>query len=58
MFCKDNKKDLIESLGAGYYRIFTHPDFINYNLDNLLNYPDDSQIRELAKRLEKIEKNL
>jgi len=58
MFCKDNKKDLIESLGAGYYQISTHPDFVDYNLDNLLNYPDDSRIRELAMRLEEIEKNL
>jgi len=27
-------------------------------LDNLLDYPDDSRIRDLAKRLEKIKKNL
>ena len=56
MFCKDNKKQLIKSLGGGYYQISTHPDFVTYNLDNLLNYPDDSRIRDLAKQLEKIEK--
>jgi len=53
---KDGKK-FVESLGAGYYRISTHPDFVTYNLDNLLNYPDDNQIRDLAEQLEKIEKN-
>lgn len=58
MFCKDDKKHLIESLGASYYRISTHPDFVTFNLDNLLDYPDDNRIRDLAKRLEKIEKNL
>lgn len=58
MFCKDSKKQLIKSLGARYYRISTHPDFVTYNLENLLNYPDDSRIRDLAKRLEEIEKNL
>lgn len=58
MFCKYDKKQLIEGVGAGYYRISTHPDFVTFNLDNLLNYPDDSQIIDLAKRLEEIEKNL
>jgi len=56
MFCKNNKKHLIGSLGARYYRISTHPDFVTFNLDNLLDYPDDSRIRDLAKRLEEIEK--
>lgn len=54
MFCKDDKKHLIESLGTSYYRISTHPDFVTFNLDNLLDYPDDSQIRDLAKRLEEV----
>jgi len=58
MFCKYNTKKLIKSVGARYFQISTHPDFITYNLDNLLNYPDDSRIRDLAKQLEKIEKNL
>ncbi len=58
MFCKDGTKKLIKSVGAGYFQISTHPDFVTYNLDNLLNYPSDSQIIDLAKRLEEIEKNL
>ena len=58
MFCKDDKKDLIESVGAGYFQISTHPDFVSYNLENLLNYPGNGYIRDLAKRLEEIEKNL
>lgn len=57
MFCKDDKKDLIESVGAGYFQISTHPDFVSYNLENLLNYPGNRYIRDLAKRLEEIEKN-
>lgn len=58
MFCKDDKKKLIKSVGAGYFQISTHPDFVTFNLDNLLNYPGDSRISDLAMRLEEIEKNL
>ena len=40
MFCKDNNKKLIKTLGSGCYQISTHPDFITYNKEKLLNHQD------------------
>ena len=41
---------VIENDKKGRYRISTHPDFITYNKEKLLNH-QDSQIRELAEEL-------
>ena len=43
-------KELIENKKSGFYRISTHPDFITYNKEKLLNR-QDSQIRNLAEEL-------
>jgi len=43
-------KELIENKKGGLYRISTHPDFITYNKEKLLNH-QDSQIRKLAEEL-------
>lgn len=46
---KDGKK-FIENDGSRNYRISTHPDFIKYDREKLLNH-QDSQIRKLAEEL-------
>lgn len=43
-------KKLIENKKSGLYRISTHPDFITYDKDKLLNHKDP-QIRKLAEEL-------
>ena len=43
-------KKLIENKKSGLYRISTHPDFITYNKEKLLNHKDP-QIRKLAEEL-------
>lgn len=48
---KDGLK-FIEGNGSKQYRISTHPDFITYDRDNLLNH-SDSTIKALAKKLPK-----
>ena len=45
-----NAKKFIENDGSKNYRISTHPDFITYNKEKLLNHKD-SQIRKLAEEL-------
>lgn len=46
---KDGKK-FIENDGSKYYRISTHPDFITYNKEKLLNHKDPD-IKKLAEEL-------
>lgn len=46
---KDGEK-FIENDGSKNYRISTHPDFITYNKEKLLNHKDP-QIRKLAEEL-------
>lgn len=43
-------KKLIENKKSGLYRISTHPDFITYNKEKLLNHKDP-RIRKLAEEL-------
>jgi len=43
-------KEFIQSDRSKNHRISTHPDFVSYNKDKLLNHPT-RQIRELAERL-------
>ncbi len=45
-----NGKKFIENDGSRHYRISTHPDFITYNKEKLLNHKD-SQIKKLAEEL-------
>ena len=42
-----NAEKFVENDGSKNYRISTHPDFITYNKEKLLNH-QDSQIRKLA----------
>lgn len=51
---KDSDK-FIENDRKGRYRISTHPDFITYNKEKLLNHKDP-QIRKLAEKLPNIRK--
>jgi len=46
---KDGEK-FIESDGSKNYRVSTHPDFITYNKEKLLNHKD-SDIKKLAEKL-------
>jgi len=46
---KDGQK-FIQSDGSKNYRISTHPDFITYDKEKLLNHPDQ-RIKELANKL-------
>jgi hypothetical protein len=43
-------KELIENKKSGLYRISTHPDFITYNKEKLINHKDP-RVRELAENL-------
>jgi len=43
-------KELIENKKGGFYRIFTHPDFITFNMEKLLNHKDP-RVRKLAEEL-------
>ena len=43
-------KELVENKKSGFYRISTHPDFITYNKEKLLNR-QDSQVSKLAEEL-------
>jgi len=45
-------KELIENKKGGLYRISTHPDFITFNLEKLLNHKDP-RVRKLAEELPK-----
>jgi len=47
---KKNAKTFIENDGSKRYRISTHPDFITYDKEELLQHPDED-IRRIAEQL-------